>query len=208
MAELSYMRIKLEQRKGRRQQIQNDKEVLEKEVEKYRSEIKYSEEAQAIIQQVSRITQDQLRYHISELVSLAMKSIFANPYELNVQFVVRRGKTEADLSFVRDGDEIFDPVNNTSGGAVDVASLALQLSLWTLQTPRSLNTIFLDEPLKWLKGGDLPERGAMLIREISRELGLQIIMISHNPKLIENADRIFEVQKTKGISIVKTIEGE
>ncbi|NIU00181.1 MAG: hypothetical protein GWN01_04340, partial [Nitrosopumilaceae archaeon] len=53
----------------------------------------------------------------------------------------------------------------------------------------------MDEPLKWLKGGDLPIKGSHMIKEISKKLGIQIIMISHSPELIEGADRVFEVKK-------------
>lgn len=158
------------------------------------------EKAQFIIQTIGQKTQEQLQYHLNELVSLAMISIFPDPYELKTNFVVRRGKTEVDFLFYRNGIEI-DPISASGGGVVDVAALALRFSLFSMQRQRSRNTFILDEPLKWLKGGDLPILGASMIKEISQRLGIQIIMVSHSEELIESADKVITITKDNtGIS--------
>lgn len=161
-----------------------------------------SHTGQIILQESAKLTQEQLEYRISKLVTLAMESVFDDPYEISLDFAESRGKTGAQISFLR-GDNILDPVMETGGGAVDVAAFGLQISLWTLQSPGTRNLLILDEPLKWLKGGGLPDKGAEMLRQISHKLGLQILMVSHSPELIEHADRVFTVTQNKKISVVK-----
>ena len=43
----------------------------------------------------------------------------------------------------------------------------------------------------------------MMLKEISKGLGLQIIMISHIPELISCADKVIEVSIEKGVSTAK-----
>jgi len=160
--------------------------------------------AQLILQESARLTQEHLQYRIGTLVTLAMEAVFDDPYRLEVLFENARGRTQASINFMR-GDEILSPLDASGGGAVDVAAFGLQVSLWTLQSPRTRPVLFLDEPLKWLKGGSLPEKGAAMLQEISQKMGIQIIMVSHAPELISHADKVFRVTKKNNISTVKEI---
>lgn len=158
-----------------------------------------------IIKQAALQTQNELEFHLSSLVSMAMQDVFQEEaYELKLNFVEKRNKTEVEIFFERNGIQV-DPLTGSGGGAVDVASFALLLSLWVIQHPRTRNTIILDEPLKWLKGNDLPIRGAEMIKNISQKLGIQIIMVSHSPELIEASDKVFEVKKNGKISQVAEV---
>lgn len=192
-------RIKIERLKGRKQQLETDLEKALFDISELSKQSVYCEQAQTIIQEVAQMTQEQLQYQVSELVTLALASVFENPYELELEFVQRRGRTEADLWFVRDGKRI-DPMEASGGGAVDVAAFALRIALWSLAKPRTRNTLILDEPLKFLKGGELPEKGALMIKEISERIGLQIIMVSHIPDQIEGADQRISVSNRNGVS--------
>ena len=185
------IRQRLERRKGERDQVKKSISSNRRRIQALEEGLDNVVKAQAIIHEVAKMTQEELQYHLSDLVSLAMSSIFSDPYRLAVDFVSRRGKVELDLNFEKDGN-LVDPMTSTGGGAVDVAALALRFSAWTLRTPRTRPVILMDEPLKWLKGSDLPLRGSEMIREISRRLGLQIITVSHDPELIEGADRVIE----------------
>ena len=120
-------------------------------------------------------------------------------------FVMKRGKTEADLFFVRDGNRVT-PLEASGYGMVDIASFALRVAMWSLQRPRSRNVLVLDEPLKFLSRG-YQSKASTMLKEISRKLGLQIIMVSHSQELIESADRVFGVSIKDGVSGVSVVEG-
>lgn len=201
MCDIASISSILEQRKGKASQLKSDTMAQRRRVRTLKKQAEACEEAQLIIQNVAQITQMQLEYHVAELVTLAMAAVFDNPYSLSIEFTQRRGRTETDLRFIRDGQDI-DPLTASGGGAVDVAAFALRVSLWSLALSKTRSTLVLDEPLKWLKGGELPIKGALMIKEISKKLGLQIIMVSHIPGQIEGADQITTVQIKKGESFV------
>ena len=157
------------------------------------------EEALTIVRHVAQQTQKQLEYQISELVSLAMFGVFDNPYEFELEFVQRRNRVEADIWFSRNGNRV-SPIDASGGGAVDVAAFALRIALWNLCQPKTRPVFILDEPLKWLKGGDLPEKGARMMKEISEKIGVQLIIISHIPDQIEGADKRIEVKMVNKVS--------
>jgi DNA repair exonuclease SbcCD ATPase subunit len=166
------------------------------------------EKAHVIVREVGIRTQEQLQYHISDITSLALEAVFNDPYNLTVEFVQRRNKTECDLYFVRK-DEKVDPVSASGGGAVDVASFALRIASWNMLHPKTRNVMLLDEPFKHLKGVDANQRVLNMINEISRKMKLQVIMISDEriPRedIIASADRVFEVTIKNGKSKVEVI---
>lgn len=199
MTDILSIRRVLEQRKGKASQLKADRGAQRKRIRVFRERAGACEEAQLIIQTVAQLTQKQLEYHVAELVTLAMAAVFENPYSLSVEFTQKRGRTEAILLFARD-EQSIDPLTASGGGAVDVASFALRVALWSLAVSRTRATLVLDEPLKWLKGGSLPTKGALMIKEISAKLGIQIIMISHIPDQIGGADSIINVEIKNGVS--------
>jgi len=145
-------------------------------------------------------TQQQLQFHISDITSLALEAVFPDPYELKVEFVQRRNKTECDLLFVRDDMEI-DPIEASGVGAIDVAAFALRIASWSMMRPHSRNVIILDEPFRFLST-NYQEQASNMIKEISDKLGLQFIIITHEENLTPSADRIFQVKKRGKVSKV------
>ena len=140
---------------------------------------------------------------MSELVTLALSGVFPDPYQFKLRFVVRRGKTEADLLFLR-GEQEIDPLSASGGGVVDVAAFALRVALWRLSNGLR-PVLILDEPAKFVSAS-LRENVGKMLKELSGRLGLQIIMITHIQEFAEIADRTFEVSKKDGSSSVRCLE--
>lgn len=203
--QIKALRSKLLLAQGQRQQIQANLSREKGLSQQQAALARHCAGAQQILQESAKLTQEHLQYRIGKLVTLAMESVFDDPYRLEILFENARGRTQASVHFMR-GDEAVSPLDASGGGAVDVAAFGLQVSLWTLQNPRTRPVLFLDEPLKFLKGGGLPEKGAAMLQDISHKLGIQIIMVSHAPELIQHADKVFQVTKTRGISTVKEIK--
>lgn len=197
---LTEARNKLEQLKGAKALTEKQITDTKQSVADLTKSLHYHEKAKEIIREVGMQTQQQLQYHISDITSLALESIFDDPYELRVEFVKRRDKVECDLLFVRNGEGV-DPLSASGGGAVDTAAFALRIASWSMRSPRSRNTIILDEPLRFLSE-DLQEKASMMIKQLSEKLGLQFIIITHEPTLATYADKEFKVSIRKGVSIV------
>jgi len=194
-------RAEINRLKGKRQQVIERQATLEANLATLQTERLDLEQSQVVITNVAQLTQSELKYQISEIVTLALAAVFDEPYEFEVSFEQRRNQTECDLFFVRD-DMPIDPLTASGGGAVDVAAFALRVALWALKTNRTRSILILDEPLKFLKGEDLPERGAKMLKEISDKLGIQIIYVSHIPEQVESADKVHEIKIKRGISYV------
>lgn len=190
----------LEQQKGQRSQIEKTITSLKDELKDQKHSLVRHEQAREIIRIVGMTTQQQLQFHISDITSLALEAVFDDPYELQVEFVQRRNKTECDLYFVRDGEKL-DPLSASGGGAVDVAAFALRIASWSMNRPHTRPVIILDEPLRFLSV-DLQERASIMIKEISKKLRLQFIIITHESTLASYADRVFETIIRKGITKV------
>ena len=183
-------------------QIASTIKSLNEEITQTKRSLKSHEYAREIIREVGLKTQQQLQYNISDIVSLALDSIFPDPYQLKVDFVLRRNKTECDLKFTR-GDLEIEPIEASGVGAIDVAAFALRIASWSMLRPKVRNTIILDEPFRYLSINYQPAASAM-IKEISNKLGIQFIIVTHEETLTEAADKVFEVSiNRKGRSVVK-----
>jgi DNA repair exonuclease SbcCD ATPase subunit len=154
--------------------------------------------ARILVQKVAEETQKRIEFHIGNLVSTALAAVFPNPYEFVLRFTQRRNRTECDLLFCREGKE-YDPISATGGGAVDVASFALRAALWSVKKNRPL--FILDEPFKFVSV-DLQSKCSLMLKELSKKLKFQIIMISHLPNIIESADKVFRIKNVDGKSVI------
>jgi len=197
------IRSKLDQQKGRKLQVEKDLETITNELREQKSGLIRHEKAREIIREVGLKTQQQLQFHISDVVSSALDAVFDNPYELKVEFVQRRNKTECDLIFKR-GELEIDPIEASGVGAIDVASFALRIASWSMMRPKTRNVIILDEPFRYLST-NYQEQASAMIKEISQKLGIQFIIVTHEETLTTNADKVFEVGIRKGISNVKEL---
>lgn len=155
------------------------------------------ERSKFVIQAAAQATQQQLEYRIGTLVTLALAHVFPDPYALVLRFDCKRGRTEANFLF-RDvaGNEI-EPMEASGGGVWDVASLALRIALWSLRHPKGRATLILDEPFKFLQGTENQQKVAGMIRELSKRLKLQFIIVTSHNWDASMADAIFHVARTK-----------
>jgi len=185
-------RAQIERLKGQRDRNLEDLKHTKRKQRKQERRLENQKKALEVIQSVARQTQKQLEYRVSELATLALAGVLQEPYTLSLDFETKGTATQAHIYFERDRLKIA-PMDAAGGGAVDIAALALQMTMWSIRQPRTRNLLILDEPLKYLKGKEMPIKGALMLRELSHRLGVQILMVSHSPELIQGADKIVEV---------------
>jgi len=139
-------------------------------------------QAQQIAQAVAQTIQQQAHKQIAGVVSKCLELVFDSPYKFKINFEQKRGKTEASLLFERDGLEV-DPLTASGGGVVDVAAFALRLSCLMLAKPPLRRILFLDEPFKFVSE-DYRGNVKMMLEQLSKEMGIQLIMVTHIPELV------------------------
>jgi hypothetical protein len=132
--------------------------------------------ARVIVQEISKAVQQKVHQKIADIVDKCLSAVFEDSYEFKINFETKRGKTEANLVFVRDGIELDDPLNQVGGGVIDVASLALRLACILLFKPKRRKLLILDEPLKNVRGKEHRRRVRDLLQSLADELEVQIIL--------------------------------
>ena len=191
---------KVSQASGRKYQIEDDLKTNREKHTEATKDLELTRKAQKVIQLVAQETQEQLQFQISDLVTLALSSVFGEEMEFGVEFVLKRNKSEAELFFIKNGERV-NPMDEAGGGVIDIASFALRVCMWGLQSPRSRNVLILDEPFKHLSR-DLVIKAGETLQKISEKLNLQIIIISHEKRIIQCANKVFRVTQVDGISKV------
>jgi DNA repair exonuclease SbcCD ATPase subunit len=184
--------------KAQRDTLLNEKKIVRKKLKNIKKEIDNLEEAQYILTEVAKLVQQEMVFHITEISNLALQAIFDEPYKLQVTFDTKRNQSECDIRFVRNGSDI-DPLDAAGGGVIDIVTLALRISLWSLNKDRLVPVLIFDEPLKNLSA-NYQDLAGKILHEITQKLGLQIIMVTHVEPFTEFSDNTVEIKNTSGIS--------
>lgn len=142
--------------------------------EKYRERLEAAKEAQSILQTVAASIQTKAHERITTIVTKCLRTVFGAKYEFRINFVRKRGKTEARMCYVCNGVEV-DPVNDDSGGVLDVSAFALRISALLLATPKRRRVVITDEPFRNVHGEQYRERLVTMLETLSRDLKAQII---------------------------------
>ena len=178
----------------------NSLEIKEKD---YNSIKEYNEDlqkARILIANAGQHTQTFLKSFIEEMVTTALQAVFEEDYQFVIDFDIKRNKPEAKINLKLRGEET-DPKDSCGGGVLDVASFALRVVLWSIENPKSSNVIILDEPMKFLHGRI--ENAMKMIKDLSKKLGIQFIIVSQMEEFAENADKVFLVTHNNKHSIVE-----
>jgi DNA repair exonuclease SbcCD ATPase subunit len=93
-------------------------------------------------------------------------------------FELKRGQTEARAVLIDAQGNELDPVQSVGGGILDVVTFGLRLACLALMRPRPAQVLILDEPFRFLSE-QYRENVKRLMVELSEELGIQIILVTH-----------------------------
>lgn len=186
-----------------------EKKVIEKEINitggllvYLRKDKKLYIEARDIVIVVLKTTQDKAKSFIEEIVTLCIQTVYGKEYSAKLSYDVKRNQSEAELILVKNGNDM-DLKDDVGGGVVDMYSFGMRIVLWALMKDRTEPFFYLDEPFKNL--GDRIVEGAEVLQTVSKELGIQFVINTHDLRLMEKSDKAFQITQTKGNSEVKVI---
>lgn len=133
-------------------------------------------EAQTIVQGIAQTLQQRAHEKVAGVVTQCLNAVFEDAYEFRIRFDRKRGKTEARLTFVRDGLVLDDPLNEVGGGVIDVAALALRLAYLLLSRPPRRKLVVLDEPFRNIRGCGNKRRIRRMLLELADRIGFQFVL--------------------------------
>lgn len=149
--------------------------------EKARQRLLDVTEAQSVIQQVAQGVQQSAHDALAGVVSKCLEAVFDRPYRFRIEFDRKRGKTEARLTFVRDGLTLDSPQDMAGGGVIDVAAFALKAAALCSRSPAVRRLLVLDEPFKFVSE-EYRYRVRRMLEALIQEMGLQLVLVTHNPE--------------------------
>jgi hypothetical protein len=191
-----------------------EKEIIEKQLVEKQESIKQSLElvtelieTKRIIMAVSQDTSSQFKEYVEALVTSAIVSVFPEKnYRFIVNSEIKSNRSEMNLLIQQGDREPYVPREEQGGALLDIVSFCLRVVLWSLELPRSSNTLILDEPMRFC--GALTPLAANFMKTISHELGIQLIIVTHDNQLSTLADASWRVERSDRDSTVSLIEKE
>jgi len=191
MIDISRLREAYDKEVAKRDFLLDRKKLIENDLSVCRKDLQGAIGAVEHIQKVSKLTMEEIKHKVSDLVSIAFETIFPNPYKFEIDFVSKRNKTECDLYVVRPNGTKIHPLDGSGGGIADVCGFALRVTYWTLRN--DLRNIFiLDETFKFVSE-EYRSFCAEFLKKVSYELGVQIIMVSHLQEIMYKADTVYKL---------------
>ena len=119
---------------------------------------------------------------------------------------VHRGKVSVQFDTIQkqaNGVEVVGSVTESYGGAVaTVQSVLLRIVVLTRRGLRPI--LLLDVCLAAINEQYIP-RVARFLSLLSDRLGLDILAVTHNPTLVEEADTAYRIQAQKGAAVFKPL---
>lgn len=143
-----------------------------------------------------------VRKHVEAVVSAALQAVFGPSFSLELAVEIKRGVVSMQPFVVYANPARRVPVTEIGGGVADIIAFAFRVAVLCLRRPRVRPVLFADEPFKHVSADYLPHVAAML-RELVDRTGLQFVIVSHEPEIAAQADKLFRVSMVKGSSVVK-----
>jgi len=155
-------------------------------------------ESLTIVREVSKITQENLSYKISEIVNTALDSIFPDKYIFEVEFVDKNNRTSAEI-YLKSGEDKIDIMTSTGGGLINIVAFALRITLLSIQTQPNRKILILDEPFSCVSV-DMQNKISALLQQLSTKLNIQFVIVSHTQEIISDSDNCIHITQERGVS--------
>lgn len=192
------------EKRGERDALQRQLESAKKQLDKTQKDAADMIEARNYITQAMTVTQRFYKEQIEELVTLAIEPVFPDKeYRFVVDFTSKKsGHTEVNLLVVQGDNAPYVPREEQGGALTDIISFALRVVLWSLENPKSRNVMIFDEPFRF--AGELITVAGDMMKKICKELGIQNLVVTHSPELMELADKSWHViRKGNGATTIE-----
>lgn len=151
--------------------------------------------------------QSSLEKTFSDIGSAALAKIFGDDKKLQFTFDKKKKQNPAVKITVSqswdDNDNLVTNVMDAEGGAMmDIVSLGLRLAMIKLISPEQKGPIFLDEICRYIAKNESIKSTGEFIKEVSKKLNKQIILITHTKELFDYADKLFVLDMAQKQTII------
>ena len=207
MERVSDLRSKVDRINGRRAVVQSSLRTVE-------SEIKLLEQEEDLLNLVSAMFRSLIDQEVADgvkavetLQTEGLQAVF-DDQDLSVRASIEesRGKVSVELITVHtkpDGTTVEGLAKDDFGGSVlTVQSVLLRVIIMLRRGLRPL--LLLDESLPAFDANYISNMGSFL-SELCSRLGIDILMVTHNPALFDAADRSYRIVRKGGSSTFERV---
>lgn len=175
--------------------LYNQQEDSIKSIEKYKEDEVVYTQAVELLSLVQKVTRDKIKNAFEDIVTHALNYIYeSDKYSFHLVFGRRGNLQELDFAVqTPDKTEPLDPMLTDAGGTLNIISLALRIVLMEVASPKINGFILSDESFANLSSEHI-EQACLFLKEINQKMNRQIIAISHQPKMLDSADKLIEVK--------------
>jgi len=192
---VDYLKTGLSELKSKIDKLLGEKDLLSSQVQDYETKIKdlkdgieVIEKAIEVLDLAQREITNEMKEGFESIVTYALQYILGEDYSFKLEFGRHGALQEMNFNIISPSlDSPADPLDTAGGGALDIVSLALRVSILELHKPKIQGPIILDESFKHLSRQYLESAGRFL-KAISEKIGRQIIIITHKNELVQIAD--------------------
>ena len=147
-----------------------------------------------LLQGVSSSTWSNTKGLVESIVTRALQAIFFDKsYKFVLNQEIKRNVPSVSFAVEDEGMEL-DIVDEIGGGIADVVALVLRLAFVVLYRPKVRPFLVLDEPLRHLSVSYQPH-AAKFLRQVCQELGVSLLVVTHQKELASEADQVFHLEK-------------
>lgn len=162
-------------------------------------------DAQDVMNTTMALAQEEFEGYIEGMVTEALQSVFGSKYVFEIQTEVVRSQSETQFYVIEDGVRTPIKEDMVGGGLLDLISMVLRVVVWSVSVHRTRPIMILDEPGKNLDRNKI-DLFVEMLRKFHELLGLQFIIVTHDKKLIDMADRAFLVKRPDGTATVDVVK--
>jgi len=163
------------------------------------------DEAISFLNSFSDSRQEEVRAQVEGLVTHGLRTIFSDSdmsFHVNHEQKGTRSEVSFSLSSMLAGERITTPILDARGGGVaSVVGFLIRLVLTLLRSDAPL--LVLDESFAQLSANFEP-RLAFFLRDLVDLTGVQILMVTHSTAYSEQADVVYRVGISGGVTHVDT----
>lgn len=186
------------------------RDTILKRIDELQSKIKEGEKhstditkGSLFLQSLSDETRKQILGSISSIVSDALQKIKDPNLEFRMLLSTERNQIDVEFKiFDKSVNQEYDVLNSCGGSIADIITFPLRISLLLKWSPALAPILILDENFKFVSVQD-QEALAEFVRQVSEQLGIQTILVTHSERVSSKANRIFQVSKQNGISTIE-----
>ena len=145
---------------------------------------------------------------MDELVTRGLKTVFPDQdLWVKSELVVLRGKVAVrTMTYRREGEEVISGEATRSFGGAVATLQSIVLRILVILRSGLRRVLFLDESLPAFRKNYAKNVGVFL-RTLCEELDLDVLMVTHNPALFEEATIQYEMVNLNGKAVLRCLSG-